>query len=93
MKKRVHIIVGGRIQGVCYRAEAVDFAVGLGLTGWVANLPDGRVEAVAEGEDQNLEEFVAWCRQGPAMAFVREITVDWSPATGEFTTFDVRHGW
>jgi acylphosphatase len=78
------------VQGVCYRASAADAARGLGLTGWVRNLPDGTVEAVAEGPRQDLERLVAWCRQGPPAARVAEVEVEWSAATDSYSRFDVR---
>lgn len=93
MKKRVHLVVSGRVQGVCYRMEAADCAMALGLTGWVRNLPDRSVEALAEGEEEALNDFVSWCRQGPAMAMVRGVDVAWSDATGEFREFEIAHSW
>ena len=70
---RVELVVRGRVQGVFYRASARDVAERLGLTGEVRNLPDGRVEAIAEGERERLEEFIDWCRRGPPMAEVEEV--------------------
>ena len=91
MRKRWHIWVSGRVQGVFYRAHTVDVARRLGLTGWVRNLPDGRVEIVAEGEEDALEKLRVWCRQGPPLAQVREVVCeDEGPATGAFAGFSVR---
>lgn len=87
---RAHIHVSGRVQGVYYRKNATRSALSLGLTGWVRNLPDRRVEAVAEGERDRVEDFLGWCREGPSMAIVRDVEVSWEAATGEFETFRIR---
>lgn len=92
MAKRVHIWVSGRVQGVFYRASARDRAVGLGLAGWARNLPDGRVELVAEGEARHVAEFVAWCRVGPNRARVEECRVIEEAPLGEPGEFQVRRG-
>jgi len=88
-KKRLHIWVSGRVQGVFYRARTVEMASALGLTGWVRNLPDGRVEIVAEGDEPDLQELLEWCRQGPPMARVQEVRVEEEPYGGEFDDFSV----
>lgn len=84
---RAVILVTGRVQGVFYRASALEEAQRLGLTGWVRNLPDGGVEAVAEGPREAVEGFVAWCREGPPAARVDDVRVEWSAARDEFETF------
>ncbi len=66
--RRARIRVYGRVQGVGFRWSAVREAGRRGLTGWVRNLPDGSVEALAEGSD--LEGFLAWCKKGPLVAQV-----------------------
>ena len=88
-KIRAHIYVSGRVQGVYYRKNVRRSALSLGLTGWVRNLPDRRVEAVAEGERGRVEEFLRWCWEGPSMAIVRDVEVRWEAATGEFETFRI----
>ena len=88
-KVRAHIYVSGRVQGVYYRKNACRSALSFGLTGWVRNLPDRRVEAVAEGERGHVEDFLGWCREGPSMAIVRGLEVAWEAATGEFETFRI----
>ncbi len=88
-RKRLHLRIKGRVQGVFYRQSALDEARRLDLVGWVKNLPDGDVEAVAEGPAANLERFVAWCRRGPPAAHVTDVLVRELPATGEFTRFSV----
>lgn len=86
---RVSVIVTGRVQGVFYRATAMQTAQRLGLTGWVRNLPDGGVEAVAEGPRESVRDFVDWCGMGPPSARVDSVDERWGEATGEFQTFRV----
>jgi acylphosphatase len=76
MKVRRHLFVEGRVQGVFYRASAQREGVRLGLSGWVKNLPDGRVEILVEGEEKAVEEFLSWCRKGPPLAKVTRIVVE-----------------
>jgi acylphosphatase len=87
---RLHVIISGRVQGVAYRYFAEKRAVPLGLTGWVRNLYDGRVEVVAEGERANLDIFLAELRRGPRLAQVEDVDVGWEEPTGEFAAFLIR---
>lgn len=89
--QRMTAIVRGYVQGVYFRASAQEEAVRLGLTGWVANQWDGSVKAVAEGPDQALRQFLRWLHHGPPAARVEQVDVQWSEATGEFHSFQVRH--
>lgn len=91
MKKRAHLLIGGLVQGVFFRATAREEAARLGLTGWAQNRPDGKVEIVAEGEECSLATFIDWCRNGPPYARVDEVVTEHSDATGEFCSFGVRH--
>ena len=88
--QRLHLQIAGRVQGVFYRVSTRDQARSLGLTGWVRNLSNGDVEALAEGSRQALEALALWCEQGPAWARVDEVHATWSKATGEFPDFGVR---
>ena len=88
---QLHLIISGLVQGVFFRASARDAAQALGLTGWVKNLPDGRVETVAEGPKEKLLEYEAWCRHGPPGARVTDVDSRFEPATGEFRNFAIRH--
>ncbi|MGV0027920.1 acylphosphatase [Phormidesmis priestleyi] len=72
---RSHVFVSGQVQGVGYRFSTHKIADRLGLKGWVRNLPDGRVEAVFEGEKQNVETMLKWCETGPRMAIVQHLEV------------------
>lgn len=88
--ERIHLQIEGRVQGVFYRASARERAHNLGLTGWVRNQPEGRVELVAEGPREVLESLLAWCRKGPPLARVDSVEADWGAPTGEFSSFEVR---
>ncbi len=89
--RRAHIWVSGRVQGVYYRATTCDVARRLRLTGWVRNLPDGRVEIVAEGPEDSLKALIDWCWEGPPLAKVEDVEVVWESPTGEFDDFRVRY--
>jgi len=88
--QRRHVFISGRVQGVYYRLRAQETAVKCGVTGWVRNLRDGRVEAVFEGKDAAVEEMLSWCRQGPPAASVERVEVVEEPYQGEFTEFFIR---
>jgi acylphosphatase len=90
-KKRAHVFISGWVQGVFFRAETRDLARQLGVTGWVRNLWDGRVEAVFEGEDWAVERLVSWCQRGPRGAEVENIEIAYEDYIGEHETFSVRY--
>lgn len=87
---RYHLLIEGRVQGVGYRMSAQITAQKIGVTGWVRNLSNGRVEIVAESEPTQLNQLVDWAWQGPQFAKVTDISITEQPATGEFDTFEVR---
>ncbi len=88
---RAHIYVTGIVQGVWYRATAVERGQELGdLSGWVRNLPDGRVELMCEGSKKSLEKLVKWLWQGPEMARVTDVEVNWEKPVGDLPPFSVR---
>jgi acylphosphatase len=89
-RRRVHLWISGRVQGVFYRATARDQARALGLAGWVRNLPDGRVEVRVEGTPRAIESFVDHCRRGPAGAEVTDVEVVDEPPAGDLRGFTVR---
>jgi len=91
LKARAHVYVGGMVQGVFFRAETANLAHRLGLTGWVRNLPDGRVEALFEGEKAKVDEAVAFCQRGPPGAHVQDLDIRWEESRGEFRDFRVIH--
>jgi acylphosphatase len=86
---RLHVLIEGRVQGVFFRASTRDEARARGLTGWVRNLPDGRVEALFEGDRRLLENMLAWCRQGPRYSYVDQVEVDWQSYQGDLMDFRV----
>jgi acylphosphatase len=88
---RVHLTIDGLVQGVAFRAYTEEEARRLGVQGWVRNLPDGRVEAEAEGERSAVEALVAWCRHGPPAARVEAVQASWSAYRGDLGTFTTRH--
>lgn len=79
---RAHVFISGRVQGVGYRYATVDTASQLGLTGWVRNLPDHRVEAVFEGAKVVVEEMIRWCHTGPPAAVVKNVVVEYEEPEG-----------
>jgi acylphosphatase len=89
---RARILISGRVQGVGFRANTRRKAYQLGIKGWVRNLRDGRVEAVAEGKKETIDELIRWCNHGPSMARVTEVKVEKTEATGEFRDFTAKRG-
>ena len=82
-------LISGHVQGVGFRWFVQDTALRAGLTGWVRNLPDGRVEALVEGESDTVAELQATLREGPRHARVDRLIVADEEATGAFTTFSI----
>lgn len=78
------------VQGVFFRYSARSEALELGLTGWVINRRDGKVEILAEGEEGAIDKFVKWCRKGPPGALVEDLDVSWENPSGEFSSFSIR---
>jgi acylphosphatase len=89
MKKRVQARVSGRVQGVGFRYYADHVAEQLGVVGVVRNTMDGGIEAVAEGDEAKLHEFLAALRHGPHAAEVTELSSAWDEPTGEYANFSV----
>lgn len=90
MRVRAHVFVSGLVQGVFFRHETRLKAIRNNVTGWVRNLPDGRVEAIFEGEKENVEAMIEFCRRGPPGAMVEKVEVIWENPTGEFKDFKIR---
>lgn len=78
MTERLHVVVDGRVQGVGYRYSTYRRALELGLSGWVRNLEDGRVEAEFDGPREALEQMLEWCRRGPSFSRVLCVEETWS---------------
>ena len=85
-----HVRITGRVQGVFFRAWMREHADRLGVTGWVRNCPDGRVEAHVEGEEAAVEQMIEHIRQGPPAARVEDVRL-WDVELFDFDGFEVRH--
>lgn len=88
--KRAHVFVQGRVQGVSFRYHTTQQASQHDVGGWVRNLADGRVEAVFEGEEADVDRMVRWCQQGPPAARVDDVDVQWDDGEDEYDGFHVR---
>jgi len=90
-KTRVHVYVSGKVQGVFFRQTTMDQALSHGVYGWVKNLPDGRVEAVFEGEETAVKALVDFCARGPKGASVTNVVTSWEPFKKEFDSFEIAY--
>jgi acylphosphatase len=88
---RVHVRIIGRVQGVYFRAAALQEAQNLGLSGWVRNCPDGSVELVAEGIKEKIEQLLDWCHRGPSGARVTQVEIGWETPESTMRGFVIRH--
>ena len=90
-KHRAHVWITGRVQGVFFRAYTRDAAQLIGVTGWVRNLPDGRVEAVFEGDLDKVERMIEWCREGSPMSRIASVDLLEEVYTGDFDGLAITH--
>ena len=90
-KVRAHANISGRVQGVFFRMETKRAADRIGVYGWVKNLRDGTVEAIFEGNQDQVDTILAWCKEGPPSAQVSDVKLEWQDYTGEFSGFDVSY--
>jgi acylphosphatase len=88
---RAHLYISGIVQGVFFRSNTRQVANSLNLTGWVRNLRDGRVEVIAEGTKNKIEQFIQWCHKGPRGASVDNVEINWENPTKEFKNFEIRY--
>jgi acylphosphatase len=86
---RVRLIIEGRVQGVWFRESTRRQALALGVTGWARNRPEGTVEVVAEGPEEQVRKLVAWCHQGPSAANVTRVRQSIEAGRGDFASFDI----
>ncbi len=91
-KKRVRVVIKGRVQGVYFRAYTRDAAIEAGVAGWVRNLVDGRVEALFEGEADRVDRMIAWCHRGSPMSRVEAVDVHEEVYVGDQDRFDISYG-
>ena len=89
MPDRLHVYFSGHVQGVGFRYSVKQLSLEFDVTGWVKNLPDGRVELVAEGERNELETFQAAIPDAGLRCFIRDSQSHWSEGTGEFRGFEI----
>lgn len=80
--KSVFLVITGRVQGVGYRYFAQYKAEELHISGWVKNMPDGKVEIEAEGDSKDLEVFIDWLKVGPARSVIQKFLVSEIPSSG-----------
>lgn len=91
VKVRKHVFIRGWVQGVFFRANFMEKAIANNVRGWVKNNADGSVEAVCEGEEDNIGRVIKWCHRGPSGAVVENVQVDDEPYTGEYTSFSIKY--
>lgn len=90
-KVRAHVFVSGKVQGVYFRQNTMETAKKNGVTGWVRNLPDGRVEAVFEGNKASVDKVVDWCKIGPPKAQVENVDTKFESYAGKFSEFTISY--
>ncbi|RLF27691.1 MAG: acylphosphatase [Thermoplasmata archaeon] len=91
VRKRAHVLISGRVQGVWFRGSTKDKAEQLGLHGWVKNTNDGKVEAVFEGEENAINEMIKWCHHGPPLAKVENVEINWEEPKNIEEGFSIRY--
>lgn len=91
MNVRAHLLISGQVQGVFFRSETSYKAEQHSVTGWIRNLEDGRVEALFEGEQQNVNQMIEFCKHGSRRARITNVEVRWETHTGEFLDFEIRY--
>ncbi|MBA3028590.1 MAG: acylphosphatase [Desulfobacteraceae bacterium] len=87
--QRVHVWISGRVQGVFFRMETQRKAKQIGITGWVRNIRDGRVEAVIEGPGDKVAQMLVWCGKGPALSRVTDVERVEEDYSGDFKEFSI----
>jgi acylphosphatase len=87
----VRLLVRGKVQGVYFRFNMQQVAIKNFVVGWVRNLPDGNVEALLEGNKEDVNRVVQWSKMGPENAKVDEVKVDYGQYTGEYRDFRIRY--
>ncbi|MCP4343000.1 MAG: acylphosphatase [Desulfobulbaceae bacterium] len=89
--KSIHVIVEGKVQGVCFRDYTQRQARQLNLRGWVRNKRDGSVEAILNGDDSDLTAMLEWLQKGSPMSRVDNIHTEEIISEDHYTTFEVRY--
>ena len=91
MKKAIKAIISGQVQGVGYRYFASREATLLGITGYVRNLYDGKVEVLAEGEDTSIDRYIMILEEGPGFGNVSDIQIENYPPESIYTKFTIKY--
>lgn len=86
---RIRLIIEGVVQGVWFRDSTRREAIALGVFGWVKNRPDGKVEVLAEGSEEQVRKLVSWCHHGPPSASVYQVNEREEKCLLEFDSFDI----
>lgn len=89
MSKQIHIFYSGNVQGVGFRFTAQELAKDLGVSGWVKNLSDGKVEILAEAKEEILNDFLSRINDR-FLRYIKDTDINWSSASGEFKDFQVK---
>jgi acylphosphatase len=84
-----HVFVSGFVQGVGFRRFVRHHAKKLGLTGWVTNIPDNRVEAIFEGTKEQIERMIAICKKGSFLSEVKDVSVNFDDSKKHFDSFEI----
>ncbi len=88
---RAHVFISGRVQGVNFRVSTRNLAREAGVSGWVRNMSDGRVEAVFEGSNAAVRRLVSWCYSGPSGAEVERVELAWEDPTHSEGSFSIHY--
>tara|TARA_B100001996_G_scaffold374758_1_gene353810 strand:+ start:1277 stop:1546 length:270 start_codon:yes stop_codon:yes gene_type:complete len=86
---RIHVMVSGNVQKVYFRKQTKKKAIELGLKGYVKNLFNNAVEIIAEGSMNDLTELTGWLQEGPPLANVKKLSIEWMSVQNEFNTFEI----
>jgi len=90
MKIRALVTVRGLVQGVSFRYHTQQMALRLDVTGWIRNLPNGEVQGCFEGDEKDVQDLIDWCKEGPSLAEVENVSVEKMDFSDEFRGFHVR---
>lgn len=88
-KSRIHLIIKGMVQGVCFRANVKSKAKSINLNGSVENKSDGTVQIYAEGNKEDLQNLIEFCKNSPDFANVDKISIEWQKFLNEFDSFEI----
>ena len=85
----VNLTISGKVQGVGFRYFVLRQAQELGITGWVSNKPNGHVEALAQGDKEDLDQFIAKVKEGPSFSRVDDVILNWEDGQENYTSFEI----